>query len=91
MLSKGHIDNLGLVGLRFGRLGQAGLGGGRQIYRIRKHDLEEFADVVERYGTYKRDLELFPMALRRGPQQVALPPAGLISEPVAETSPATTH
>ena len=38
---------------------------GRLCYRIRKHDIEEFAEIVERYGTYKRDLEHFASALKR--------------------------
>lgn len=41
---------------------------GRRVYRIRKHDLEEFAAVVERHGCYKRDLEAFAVALQRAPQ-----------------------
>lgn len=31
---------------------------GRIAYRIRKHDIEEFADVVSRHGLWTRDLEL---------------------------------
>lgn len=38
---------------------------GRMVYRIRKHDIEEFADIVARYGCYKRDLEGFAAALVR--------------------------
>lgn len=38
---------------------------GRRVYRIRKHDIEEFAAIVERYGTYKTDIENFAAALRR--------------------------
>jgi len=38
---------------------------GRKVYRIRKHDIEEFGDVVGRHGCYKRDLELFAAALER--------------------------
>lgn len=38
----------------------------RIVYRIRKHDIEEFSDIVARYGTYKADLESFAAALRRG-------------------------
>lgn len=38
---------------------------GRVVYRIRKHDLEEFAAVVERNGLYKKDLETFAQALAR--------------------------
>lgn len=36
---------------------------GRICYRIRKHDLEEFAAIAERYGTWKKDLEAFAGAL----------------------------
>ena len=42
---------------------------GRIVYRIRKHDIEEFASIVERYGCYKHDLENFAAALFRSPQQ----------------------
>lgn len=38
---------------------------GRTVYRIRKHDIEEFSAIVERHGTYKADLERFAQALRR--------------------------
>jgi Putative phage metallopeptidase len=38
---------------------------GRRVYRVRKHDLEEFVVVVERHGMYTRDLEVFAAALRR--------------------------
>jgi hypothetical protein len=38
---------------------------GRTCYRIRKHDLEEFADIVTRHGCYKRDIESFAQALAR--------------------------
>jgi len=36
---------------------------GRVIYRTRKHDIEEFTEVVTRHGTYKADLEAFAKAL----------------------------
>lgn len=39
---------------------------GRTVYRTRKHDIEEFADIVARYGCWKSDLESFAAALRRG-------------------------
>lgn len=42
---------------------------GRTLYRLRKHDLEEFAVVVERHGLYKRDLAKFAGALRRAALQ----------------------
>lgn len=32
---------------------------GRICYRIRKHDLEEFRDIVNRHGMYKSDIEAF--------------------------------
>jgi hypothetical protein len=38
---------------------------GRMIYRIRKHDLEEFSAIAERYGCWKRDLEQFATAIDR--------------------------
>lgn len=37
---------------------------GRPVFRVRKHDIEEFTDVVKRHGCYKRDLETFAMAIR---------------------------
>lgn len=38
---------------------------GRRVFRTRKHDIEEFYEIVQRHGCYKRDLELFAEALRR--------------------------
>lgn len=38
---------------------------GRQVWRIRKHDIEEFAAIVERHGCYKRDLERFAEVIQR--------------------------
>lgn len=38
----------------------------RPVYRIRKHDIEEFESVVRRHGMYKRDLERFAQAIKRG-------------------------
>jgi hypothetical protein len=35
---------------------------GRKIYRIRRHDLEEFRGIVERYGCWKGDIEAFVQA-----------------------------
>jgi Putative phage metallopeptidase len=37
---------------------------GRPVYRMRKHDIEEFTEIVERHGCYKADLERFAAALR---------------------------
>jgi len=36
---------------------------GRVQYRIRKHDLEEFSEIAERYGCWKRDIEAFARSL----------------------------
>lgn len=41
---------------------------GKKVYRIRKHDIEEFAAVVRRHGMYKSDLETFAEALDAGRQ-----------------------
>lgn len=38
---------------------------GRTVYRIRKHDIEEFADTVRRHGIYRGDLDDFAAALRQ--------------------------
>jgi hypothetical protein len=45
---------------------------GRTVYRLRKHDLEEFSEIAGRYGCWKRDLERFAKALDkvRTPQWV---------------------
>lgn len=39
---------------------------GSPIWSIRPHDLEEFNDVVRRYGAWKSDVEAFVHALRDG-------------------------
>lgn len=36
---------------------------GRPVYRIRKHDIEEFTAVIRRHGCYKADLEVFARAI----------------------------
>lgn len=38
---------------------------GRVVYRTRKHDIEEFAPIVQRYGLWTSDLEHFAIALQR--------------------------
>ncbi len=55
---------------------------GRQLYRSRKHDIEEFREIVQRHGCYKRDLEEFAKVLLvkkgtpllAGLNEVATPP-----------------
>lgn len=41
---------------------------GRLVWRIRKHDIEEFRGIVERHGCYKNDLERFAEALLKSKQ-----------------------
>ncbi len=36
---------------------------GRPVYRVRKHDIEEFTEIIRRHGCYKVDLEIFAKAL----------------------------
>lgn len=38
---------------------------GRKLWRLRKHDIEEFSSIVERYGLYKADLASFAEAANR--------------------------
>lgn len=38
---------------------------GRTVYRTRKHDLEEFAEIADRYGCWKGGIEAFALALER--------------------------
>lgn len=47
---------------------------GRTVFRMRKHDIEEFSEVVRRHGIYKRDLEQFAASLAhgKGAKQLAL-------------------
>lgn len=42
---------------------------GRVVYRVRKHDLEEFSEIASRHGTWKKNIEDFWRALQRGRQQ----------------------
>lgn len=44
---------------------------GRVVYRTRKHDVEEFSEIVARHGIWKRDLERMASAMRR-PKQLNL-------------------
>lgn len=40
---------------------------GRPVFRCRKHDIEEFHEVVARHGVYKADLEVFAKTLGAEP------------------------
>lgn len=48
---------------------------GRTCFRMRKHDLEEFREIVEKYGCYKKDIEDFCLAAinSKRPPQPSLP------------------
>jgi hypothetical protein len=41
---------------------------GRAVYRVRKHDVEEFRDIITRHGCYKADLEAFVRAAMDSPK-----------------------
>lgn len=45
---------------------------GRRVWRIRKHDLEEFQAIVERHGVWKKDLERFAEAIIRKKKKPSL-------------------
>jgi hypothetical protein len=45
---------------------------GRTVYRIKRHDVEEFQAVIERHGLYKKDLEEFVEAARQKKDQPLL-------------------
>ena len=45
---------------------------GRPVYRVRKHDVEEFREIVERYGLWKADLEAFGVTAGKAAQQAGL-------------------
>jgi hypothetical protein len=46
---------------------------GRSVWRTRKHDIEEFREVVERHGCYKKDLEAFAQVLLKNRGNLVLP------------------
>jgi hypothetical protein len=41
----------------------------RLVYRTRRHDIEEFTEIVERYGCWTHEIEAFYAALRRAGQE----------------------
>jgi hypothetical protein len=59
---------------------------GRKIWRTRKHDIEEFSEVVRRHGCYKSELEQFYRDLQQGTRQ-----AELFKEPGKAAATATAH
>ena len=50
---------------------------GRKLFRTRRHDIEEFSEIVRRHGLYKRDLERFAEVIAKKQAQP------LFSEPQA--------
>lgn len=67
---------------------------GRTVFRIRKHDLEEFSEIAARYGCWKRDIESFAQALHRaehGPRGFVGPTtlSGLLADVGLDVPPAT--
>jgi hypothetical protein len=55
---------------------------GRKVYRIKKHDIEEFESVIRRHGLYKRDLQRFAKACAEGPLFKEIPePASPATNP----------
>lgn len=36
---------------------------GKYVFRVRKHDVEEFSEIVDRHGIWKHDLQVFADAL----------------------------
>jgi hypothetical protein len=42
---------------------------GRTVYRLRRHDLEEFSEIADRYGCWKADIEAFARALDHAHQK----------------------
>lgn len=47
---------------------------GRKVFRVRKHDVEEFAQIVRRHGLWMADLEVFARSLLAS-KQLSIPGA----------------
>lgn len=47
---------------------------GRYVYRVRKHDVEEFREIVERHGIWKQDLQQFAESIRQAKKMPLLHP-----------------
>lgn len=56
---------------------------GRYLFRIRRHDIEEFHEVVRRNGIWKRDIAIFAkeLAEKRKAPMFAVDPQGQASSP----------
>ena len=53
---------------------------GRKVYRIRKHDVEEFEIIVERYGLWTRDLEAMARSFQRQAQRDPFAPCDVCKD-----------
>lgn len=58
---------------------------GRSVWRMRKHDIEEFRAIVERHGCYKQDLEKFAEAILKNRGNLVLPGMGETNPVNSET------
>jgi hypothetical protein len=61
---------------------------GRTMYRTRKHDIEEFTEIVSRHGLYKRSLEVAATALLRRQKDLPMEPP---AKPAAKGTAAAAH
>lgn len=65
---------------------------GRRVYRIKKHEIEEFRGVIERHGLYKRDLQLFAKTINEAPlfpeinPPTPIPPANANEQKIPEAA-----
>lgn len=59
----------------------------RPVFRMRKHDIEEFHAIIQRHGCYKRDLEHFAnLILEKQRQPLLNPPTPAKERPVAHVN-----
>ena len=59
---------------------------GRPVWRVRKHDIEEFHAVVERHGCWKKDLLRFAEAIREKRKAPLLNQESLLSKVMEKTA-----
>ena len=58
---------------------------GRAVWRMRKHDIEEFRCIVQRHGCYKKDLEAFAEVLLKHAGNLVFPTMDETKPPNGET------
>lgn len=59
---------------------------GTQVWKLKHHDVEEFASVIKRRGLWKSDLTEFNDAVKQHYQTSLFTPAGGLAVPVAKTA-----